>query len=169
MWIEIFIVLVILGIHIKIEKLSTGKRSMHIRISGWCTFEFGCVRSLFVTGWHRWRSGRMWCQFCCWLSMLLWCRCSRAFAPPACLGIRCCAMFGKKAAILLIYPKHSRVSFHCSLHIFLPRKLNFPLLLFSDSSPRFLDQVMHCLHRGARKPPLGYCGHIQGKAHVGLF
>jgi hypothetical protein len=70
---------VLLAIGIKIEKSSAGKRSMYIHISGWHTLCFG---ALTVTRWRRWRSGPRWRPS--------WWRCTRAFAPPACLWILCC-------------------------------------------------------------------------------
>jgi len=112
------------------------------------------VRCLIVTGWNRWRFGWLWRRFWRWLSESFWCRCTRAFASPACLGILCCAILARKAAVCLIFPKHSRVSFHRSLHIFMPRKLNSLLLPFSDFCLRFLDWELHFLYCGARNPPL---------------
>jgi len=65
--------------------------------------------------------------------------------------------------------KHSWVSFNCRLHFCMPRKLNTPLLLFSDFGTRFLDQIF-CFHNcSAQKPFFGHFGHIQDQAHVGLF
>ena len=53
---EIVIPLAILGICIKIEKLSVGKRTMYIDLSGWHTFDFGTWSSIIATRWGRWRS-----------------------------------------------------------------------------------------------------------------
>jgi len=137
---KIVITLAIFGIRFKIEKLSTEKRSMYIHISGWHTFDFGYVRCLIVTGWNTRRCWWMWCRFWFGLAESLSWRCTRAFASPACLGILCCAILAREAALSLIFPKHSRVSFHGSLHIFIPRKIHSPLLLlFLDCGLRFLD------------------------------
>jgi len=97
-WIEIFIALAILGICIKIETLSVGKRSMCTYISGWHTFNFWILSSIIVTGWHRWHSGRMWHRF--------WWRCTSCFAPPACLWILCCAILAKNAVVRMIFMNH---------------------------------------------------------------
>jgi len=161
--------LAIFGICIKIEKLCTGKRSMYIHISWWHTFDFGSVRCLIVTGWNRWCFVFMWRQFWCRLSESLWWRCTRAFASPVCLGILCCAILAKKAAILLMIPKHNQVSFHRSHNISMPRKLNSPQHLFSHFRPRFVDQELRLLYCGLLKPSLGHFGHIQGQAHIRLF
>jgi len=102
-------------------------------------------------------------------SEMLWWRCTHAFASPACSGILCSAILARKAAIRRIFPKHSRVSFHPSLHIVMPRKLYSPLFLFSDSRPTVLDLELQFLYCGVRKPSFGRFGHIQGQAHVRLF
>ena len=138
-WIEIFITHAILGICIKIDKLSNGESRMDTYIAGWHTCDFGYVSCLIVTRWNKWCFGRMWRRFRCRLSDLLWWRCTRASASPACVGILCCAILVRKAAVCLIFRQHSWVSFHRSLHISLPGKLNSPLLLFSDFSPRIQD------------------------------
>jgi len=138
-WIKIFIMLAILGIWIKNEKMSAGKGSMYIHISRWHTFDFGYVSCLIVTRWNRWHSWWMWHHLWCWLPESHWWRCTHASASPARLGILCCPIVARKAAIHLIVPKHSQVSFHCSPHHFTHRKLNSPHLLFSNFSPRFFD------------------------------
>jgi len=97
---------------------------------------------------------------------VLWWRCTHAFASPACLGIWCYAILAWKAAVSLIFPQHRQVSSHRSLDIVMPRKLNTPLLLFSDFHPRLLDQQLGLLFCGTRKPAVGHFGHIQGQAHV---
>jgi len=51
----------------------------------------------------------------------------------------------------------------------MPSKLNSPLLLFSDFSPRFWDQVLLFFNRRAWKLSFGHFSHIQGKVHVKLF
>jgi len=136
-WIQIFIALAILGTCIMIEKLSPGNQSVDRHISRWHTFNFGYVSCLVLTGWYRWRSGQMWPRFWCRLFASLWWRCTRAFAPPRCLGILCCAVLAREAAVRLIFSNRSQVYFHRSLHIIMPRKLNSPLLLVSDFGTRF--------------------------------
>jgi len=69
----------------------------------------------------------------------------------------------------VVLTKHSLVSFYRNLHLFMPGKLNTPLLLFSDLGMRFLDQLLRFLCGGVRIPSFGNFGHIQGQAHVGLF
>jgi len=168
-WIKIFIMLAILGICIKIQKLSTGKRSMFIHISGWHICDFGWMSCLIVTGWNGWCFGWMWCRFWCRLSESLWGRCTHAFASPTCVGILRYAILGRKAAVRLIFPNHSLVSFHPSLHMFMPRKLNSPLLLFSHFVPRYLDQELRFLYCGEHEPPFGHFGQIQSQVHVRWF
>jgi len=70
-------------------------------------------------------------------------------APPACLGILCCAILPRKAAIRLIFPKHSQLPPHPSFHNFIPVKVKSPLLLFSDLSAWFLHQLLCCLYCAA--------------------
>jgi len=106
-WNTIFIVLAILGICIKNEKMSIGKRSMYIHISRWHTFDLGTLSCIIVTGRHRWRSGQMWRR--------VWRRCNCFSMPPLCLRIVCCAILAQKAAVSLIFANHCQVSFHCSL------------------------------------------------------
>jgi len=106
-WIKIFIMLGIIGICIKIENLSAGKRTMYIQISGWHTIDFGCLSTLIVSGWHRWRSGLMWHQFRCQLSESLWWMCTRASVPPVCMGILCGAIVAREADIRSIFPKQA--------------------------------------------------------------
>src|SRR5882757_3457903 len=144
-----------------IEKLSVWKWSMHIHTPGWHTFYFITFVSLSVTWWCRWRSGRRCRRF--------WRRCGGSFAPPAGLRILCCTILAWKAAGRMIFVNHCRVSFHRSLHLLMPRKLNSSLLLFSDFGARFLNQLLRFLYCGARKPAFGHFRHIPGKAHVGLF
>jgi hypothetical protein len=50
-----------------------------------------------------------------------------------------------------------------------PRKLNTPLLFFSDLGAWFLYEIFHFLNCGVRKAFFGHFGHIQRQAHVGLF
>jgi len=138
-WIGMFIALAILGLFIIIEKFSAGKRILYIQITGWNRFNFGSVTSLIATCWQRWCTGRMWHEFRCWLSELVWWRCICAFAPPACLRIKCCAILQRMAAICLIFPKYSQVAYHWSLPISMARKLNSPHLLFSNFGLRWFN------------------------------
>jgi len=142
-------------------KLSVGNRSMYIHISGWHTVDFGTLSCLIFTRWHRWHSRQRWHR-------LSW-RWPCSVATPACLRILCCAIFARKAAVHLIFMNHSRVSFYCSLHLSMPRKLNSLRFFFLAFGVRLLDQVLCFLYCGPRKPSFGQLGHIQGKAHVGLF
>jgi len=161
--------LAIFGICIKIQKLSTGKRSVYMHISGWHTFDLWNVRCLIVTGWNRWRFGWMWHRFWCRLSVSLGWRCTRSFASSASLGVLCYAIVAMKEAVHVIFPKHSQVSSHPSLHIIMPMKPNSALLLFLDFRPRFHDNELCFLHCVVRNPSFGHFGHIQGRVHVRLF
>jgi len=127
---------------------------MYIHLSGWHTFNFWTVSSLIVTRWNRWHSRRTWLRFECWLSESVWWRCTCAFVPPACLQILYCAILARKEAVHVIFMKHSRVSYHRSLHIFIPRKTNSPVRLFSDFGARFVHQVLRFLYCGTWNPPL---------------
>jgi len=71
----------------------------------------------------------MWCWLWCRLSQSLWWRCTCAFAPPVCLGMLCCAILARKAAIRLSILKNSRVSSHRSFTLFRP----------GDSTHRFFS------------------------------
>jgi len=154
-------VLAILGIYIKIEKLSVVKRNIYLHISGWHTFDFRTLSSFIGDSWRRQHSRQRWRQ--------VWWRWTRFFAPPACLMIPRCAMLARKAAVCLILMNHWRVMIHRSLHLSMPRTLKFPVCLFSDFSMRFLDQVLRILDRGMRQPFFGHFGHIRCYAHVELF
>ena len=138
-WIKIYIALAILGIVIMSVRLSGAKSSMSIYKSRWHTFSFGSVSSLIVFVWQRRRCRQVWHRIWCQLFELLWRRCTRTFPPPAWLGIVSGAILARKAAIHLIFPKYSWVSYHRSLHILIPRKLNSPLFLVSNFSQRFFD------------------------------
>jgi len=166
-WNNIFIALAILGKCIMIEKLSVWMWRMHIHTPGWLTSDFITFVPLSVPWWGRWRSRRSWPsgQRC----GPLWWRCGGSFAPPASLRIRCCTILAWKAAGRMIFINHCLVSFHRSLHLVVPRNLNFPLVLFSDFGVRFLDYLLRFLYCGAQKPSFGHFCDIQGKAHVGLF
>jgi hypothetical protein len=86
-----------------------------------------------------------------------------------CLQILCGAILARKAAGRLVLTKHCRVSLYRSLHLVMRRKLNTPLLLFSDLGAWFLDLIFRFLYCGAQKAFFGHFGHIQRQSHVGLF
>jgi hypothetical protein len=74
-----------------------------------------------------------------------------------------------KAAGRLVMTNQCRVSLYRPPHLFLPRKLNTPLLLICDLGPWFLHEMIRFLFRGTLEAWFGHFGHIQPKAHVGLF
>jgi hypothetical protein len=78
-------------------------------------------------------------------------------------------MLAIKAAGRLVLMKHCWVSWYCSLHHCTPRKLNTPLLLFSDLGRWFRNKIFHFLYCGMQKAFFGQFGHIQHQVHVGLF
>ena len=161
--------LAILGIFIRSEQFRAGRKSMCIHRSGWQIENLGILSSGSVTRWRGWRSGQRWRWLWSWLSASVRCRCTCWFVCPACLWILCGTILARKASVWVVLTKHSRMSFYCSHHHFMHRKLNSPLLLFSDFSARFLDQILHFLYCGMQKPSSGHFGHIQGQVHVRLF
>jgi len=164
-WIKIGIVLGFLII----EKFRAGESCMRICISGGQINNLGTLNFRSVSRWGGWRArqwqSRLWSR----LSASVEWSCTCSFASPACLRILCGAIFSWKAARRLVLTKHCRVSLYRSLHLFVPRELNTPLLLFSDLGAGFLNEVFRFLDRGARKAFFGHFGHILGQAHVGLF
>jgi hypothetical protein len=114
-WIKIFIVLVILGRCRNIEIFSTSKSCIEIQISGWQIDDLGTLTSANVTGYGGW------CRLCSWLSASLGWRCTCAFASPACMRILGGANVAWKVFEGVVLPKHSRVSFYCSLHLFMSK------------------------------------------------
>ena len=82
-------------------------------------------------------------------------------------SLRC--HFCKEGSCPFDLTKHHRLSFYCSLHHFMPRKHNIPLLLFSQFGARYLNQILHSLYCGSPKPTYGHFCHIQRQAHIGLF
>jgi len=84
---------------------------------------------------QRWCGGRRWCSGR-WFGRFGW-RCAGAYVPPASLRILCCASLAWKAVSCMIFIKHCWVSFYCSLHRFMAKRLNASLLLFSDFSTTF--------------------------------
>jgi len=154
----------ILVISIKIEKLSAEKKIRWKNISGRQIIDLGTISQ-----WRRWRSRQRWHWVCCALSVLVKQRCTRSFAPPACLWILWGATLTKKAPVHVVMTKHSLVGFYYNLHLYTPQKFNSLFFLFSDFGGRIVDQVLRFLIWGTRIPFFDYFGHIQGQAHVGVF
>jgi len=142
---------------------------MRIRISGGQIDYLRRLNFRSVSQWGGWRAGQWRSRLWSPLPASVGWRCTCSFASPACLQILCGAILAWKAAGRLVLTKHCWVSLYRSLHLFVPRKLNTPLLLFSDLGAWFLNEVFPFLDCGARKAFLGHFGHIQGQAHVGLF
>jgi len=162
----------VLGIFIIFEELHTGKSCRRICISGRQIDQFRRLSSGSVTGWGRWggwRDGRMGSRLWSPYSASGGWRCTCSFASPACLGFLCGAILTWDAAGHLVLMKHCRVSLYRSLQLVMPRKLNTPLLLFSNLGTWFLNKIFRFLYCGARKAFFGHFGHIQHQAHVGLF
>ena len=151
----------ILGICIKIEKLSFGKRVMEFPISRWHVIDFGTLSSHIRTSWHRWCSRRS----LCWL----WWMWTGAFAALVCMQVLCCAMLTRKTASSLIFTNNCQVSVQFSLHLSMPRKLNSPIVLCLDFGESILDHITCFLYCCLWKLSCGHFGHILHKAHVGLF
>ena len=152
-----------------LEKLRKGKTCMWIGISGRQIHDFGRSSSGTVTGWGGWRAARRCNQLWNLLSMSGGWRCTCSFACPACLRILCGAISPRKAAGRLLLTKYCRFSVYRSLHLFVPRKLNTLLLLFSDLGAWFLNEIFPVLNCGERKAFFGHFGHSQRQGHVGLF
>jgi len=79
-----------------------------------------------------WRAWRRWS----WLQIPLsasgrW-RWTCSSACPACLRILCGDILARKAAGCLVLTKHCRVSVYCSLHLFVPRKLDSTRCFYSS-------------------------------------
>jgi len=142
---------------------------MRISISGRQIDDFRWLSTGGVTCWGGWHAGGRWSRL--WSPHPAWggARCTCSFASPACLRILCGSILARKAAGRLVMTKHCRVSLYRSLHLSMPRKLNTPLLLFSDLGTWFLNEIICFLYCGARKAFFGHFGHIQRQAHVGLF
>ena len=159
----------LLGIRIIIEKFRTRNSCMRIRICGRQIDDLRRLSSRSITGWGRWRARQRWSRLWSQLSALDGWRCTCSSGSPECLQILCGPIVARKAAGRLVLMKHCRVSLYRSLHLYMPRKLNTPLLLFLDLSGWFLNEIMCFLYCGARKAFFGHFGHIQCQAHVGLF
>jgi len=142
---------------------------MLICISGWQIDDFRRLSSRSITGWGGWRAARRWSRLWSRLSASVGRRFTCSFATPGCLRILCGAILARKAARHLVLTKHCLVSLYRSLHLLTPRKLNSPLLLFSDLGVWFFDEIFRFLHCGMQKAFFGHFGHIQRQAHVRMF
>ena len=158
-----------LAILIMVEKFRTGKRCMRIRISDQEIDDLGMLSSGSVAGWGGWRARQRLSRLYSPLSASVGWWCTWFFASPACLRFVCGAFLARKAARCLGLTKHSWLSLYLSLHIVMPRKLNTPLLPFSDLGVWFLIEIFRCLHCGARTAFFCQFRHIQRRAHVGMF
>jgi len=169
--------LAILGRCIKGKWLRKVKRCMWVRVSGRQIDDFDTLSTGSVTGWGGWCSGQRSCPLSSRLRSWLWSllfalvgqRSTCSYASPACLRIVCGAIVERKASRHVVVTKHSWVYSHRSLHLFMPRNPNTPLLHFSNLGARFLEQILCFLYCGAWKLFFGHFGHVQGQAHVGLF
>ena len=74
---------------------------------------------------------------------------------PACLLILCLAIMARKAAGCLVLMKHSRVSLYRSLDLFMPRKLNTPLLSFSDIGSWFVNELFRFIYSSTQNAFFG--------------
>jgi len=146
---------------------------MWMRISGRQVDNFEMLTSGSITGrgglCSRQSWNRLWSRLWSLLSVLVGRRCTCSFASPGCLKVFYSAIWARNVSGRVLWTKHSRVSLYRSHHLSMPRNLNTPRLDFSDLGTRFLDQVLHFLYCGARKPSFGHFGHVQGQAHVRLF
>ena len=168
-WIKICIMLAILGRCIQSEKFSTGRICMRIRLSGQQIDDFGTLSSGIVTCLGGWYSRQMWRRLWTQLSALVRWRCTWTLASPLCLRILYSTISARKESGCLVLTKHSLVSFYRSFHLFMPRKHNTPLLLFSDLGARFQNLELCFHHCGGRQPSIGNFCQIQGQLHIGLF
>ena len=142
-------------------KSCVGKRSMYKHITRWHTFSFEALSCLTVIRWRRWHSGPR--------SQRSSCRCTCVFGPQASLWIHWCAILARTTAVRLTFPNYCRVSFDCGLLLVMPGKHNTQLLLFSNFSAWFHDELLLFLDCGAQKPMFSHFGHIHAQTHVGLF
>jgi len=145
---------------IMIKKFRTGKSGVRIQISGRQINYFRTSSSGSVTSWGGWRAGQRWHWLWSPLSALVRWRCTCSFAFPTCGRILCSAILGRKAAGHVVLTKHCWVSLYRSLHQLMPRKLNTPLLLFSDRGAWFLNEIFRFLYWGAQKALFGHFGNI---------
>jgi hypothetical protein len=99
---------------------------------------------------------------------------NREFVPvsnttPESLQTICGGIVASKTSGHVILTKHCQVSFDFSIYHFEHRKLNTPIVLFSDLDTRYLVLILQYPCWGDWKPSLGNFGHIQGQVHVWLF
>jgi len=165
-WIKIGIVQ---GILIIVEKFRTRMSCMRIRKSAGQIDDFRRWRSWCVTGWGWWPAGQRWSRLWSPLSASGGWRCTWSIASPECLRTLSGAILARKAAGRLALRKHCWVSSYRSLDLFMPRKLNTPLLPFSDLSAWLLNEIFRFLYCIAREAFFGHFAHIQWQAHIGLF
>ena len=114
---------------------------MRICISGRHIDDCSRLSSGSVTGWGVWRAWRRWGQLWNLLSASGGWRCTCSFACPACLRIFCGDILARNAAGCSVLTKYCQVSLYPSLHLFVPRKLNTPLLFFSDVGAWFVNEI----------------------------
>jgi len=141
---------------------------MRICISDWQIVDLRRMSSGCVTSWGGWCAAQRWSRLWSLLSASGGWRCTCSFVSPGWLRILCGAIRARMAAGLLVLTKHCRVSLYHSLHLFMHRKLNTPLL-FSDLGAWFLNEIFPIVYCGARTSFIGHCGYIRHQAHVGLF
>jgi hypothetical protein len=106
-----------------------------------------------------------------------WVSCMRRFrgGPPVPLHYLVCSKIFRYAILewkvcgCVVWTKHTRLSLYRSLQHTMPSNLNDLHLHFSHLGDRFLDHVLCFLYRSTWKLSIGYFGHSQGQAHVGLF
>jgi len=93
---------------------------MWIHITGWQIVDLGTLGSLIVPRWRRWHCGQRWHRFWSVLSVSVRWRCNHPFLPPAGLQILCGAVAARKASVCVVLTKRTHVSFHRSLHLYMP-------------------------------------------------
>jgi len=127
---------------------------MCICISQWHIVDVGTSSSLSISGWCKWRSGERWLRFGCRMAVSVKWSYIHSVAPPVCLQIFCHAILVRKAAMCEAFMNHSWVSFHCSLHLSVPRKLNSHFLSSWTLVRGFLSK--YCIYSPAAHeyPPL---------------
>jgi hypothetical protein len=142
---------------------------MWLRISSYQIDNFRKLSSRIVNRWGVRLFAKGWHRLGIQLLVSVGAKKTCSFASQSFLRILCRASLAKKASGRVVLMTYSRVSFYPSLHRFIPRKLNTPLLRISDLSGRFLDQKLRFLHCRVRKPASVHFCHTHGQAHVGLF
>jgi len=145
------------------------KSSMRICISNRQIDDVRRLSSGSVTGCGGWRAGQRWSWRCSLLRASVGGICTCFFDSPACLQILCSAIWARTGAGRVVLTKHCWVSLYGSLHLFMPRKLNTPHLLFSDLGAWFFNETFRFRYCSAPKAFYCHFGHIQCQAHVGLF